>query len=312
MQTAGGGLQVIRSVEFQERGEAGKHIAHLVTPSMLLSFFVVIVIWLCVGEKGRNEKSSSFGGKRRWVHILGNCFSNAASWIYYDAGDDCQSWPLQASQVFRIVLSCDGLRKKEVTWYSKLTATLARWSGDWETSVFDLSRLLPCLEKIGLIKRHLIWIQQAITYRLPGNIFAVLFKYGFRFPAQVSWSLAKGCILSYRPTSWTIPWPPITNPVTYAVIMHPKADPITNAILDTMTVFCLLLKPLSNLFWTKIVYIISDIRQSNDQTGSAMFNNRLWCRWYLLLILPLPNQIMMIDQNKVHPTIRQWWRWDNK
>ena len=114
MQTAGGGLQVIRSVEFQERG-AGKHlhIAHLVTPSMLLSFFVVIVIWLCVGEKGRNEKSSSFGGKRRWVHILGNCFSNAASWIYYDAGDDCQSWPLQASQVFRIVLSCDGLRKKE-------------------------------------------------------------------------------------------------------------------------------------------------------------------------------------------------------
>ena len=165
MQTAGGGLQVIRSVEFQERGEAGKHlhIAHLVTPSMLLSFFVVSVIWLCVGEKGRNEKSSSFGGKRRWVHILGNCFSNAASWIYYDAGDDCQSWPLQASQVFRIVLSCDGLRKKEVTWYSKLTATLARWSGDWETSVFDLSRLLPCLEKIGLIKRHLIWIQQAIT-----------------------------------------------------------------------------------------------------------------------------------------------------
>ena len=143
-------------------------------------------------------------------------------------------------------------------------------------------------------------------YRLPGNIFAVLFKYGFRFPAQVSWSLAKGCILSYRPTSWTIPWPPITNPVTYAVIMHPKADPITNAILDTMTVFCLLLKPLSNLFWTKIVYIISDIRQSNDQTGSAMFNNRLWCRWYLLLILPLPNQIMMIDQNKVHPTIRRW------
>ena len=51
-------------------------------------------------------------------------------------------------------------------------------------------------------------------YRIPGNIFAVLFKYGFRFPAQVSWSLAKGCILSYRPTSWTIPWPPITNPVT--------------------------------------------------------------------------------------------------
>ena len=144
-----------------ERG-AGKHlhIAHLVTPSMLLSFFVVIVIWLCVGEKGRNEKSSSFGGKRRWVHILGNCFSNAASWIYYDAGDDCQS-SSKPSLPDSVVLWW--FEEKGVTWYSKLTATLARWSGDWETSVFDLSRLLPCLEKIGLIKRHLIWIQQAIT-----------------------------------------------------------------------------------------------------------------------------------------------------
>ena len=161
MQTAGGGLQVIRSVEFQERG-AGKHlhIAHLVTPSMLLSFFIVIVIWLCVGGKRKNEKSSSFGGKRRWVHILGNCFSNAASWIYYDAGDDCQS-SSKPSLPDSVVLWW--FEEKGVTWYSKLTATLARWSGDWETSVFDLSRLLPCLEKIGLIKRHLIWIQQAIT-----------------------------------------------------------------------------------------------------------------------------------------------------
>ena len=152
---------MIRSVEFQERG-AGKHlhIAHLVTPSMLLSFFVVIVIWLCVGGKRKNEKSSSFGGKRRWVHILGNCFSNAASWIYYDAGDDCQS-SSKPSLPDSVVLWW--FEEKGVTWYSKLTATLARWSGDWETSVFDLSRLLPCLEKIGLIKRHLIWIQQAIT-----------------------------------------------------------------------------------------------------------------------------------------------------
>ena len=122
--------------------------------------FVVIVIWLCVGGKRKNEKSSSFGGKRRWVHILGNCFSNAASWIYYDAGDDCQS-SSKPSLPDSVVLWW--FEEKGVTWYSKLTATLARWSGDWETSVFDLSRLLPCLEKIGLIKRHLIWIQQAIT-----------------------------------------------------------------------------------------------------------------------------------------------------
>ena len=210
MQTAGGGLQVIRSVEFQKRGEAGKHlhIAHLVTPSMLLSFFVVIVIWLCVGGKRKNEKSSSFGGKRRWVHILGNCFSNAASWIYYDAGDDCQS-SSKPSLPDSVVLWW--FEEKGVTWYSKLTATLERWSGDWETSTFDLSTLLPLSGK-DWSDQETFDLNSTSHYRIPGNIFAVLFKYGFRFPAQVSWSLAKGCILSYRPTSWTIPCPPITNP----------------------------------------------------------------------------------------------------
>ena len=43
----------------------------------------------------------------------------------------------------------------------------------------------------------------------------------------------------YHDRPLLIPWP---------VIMHPKADPKTNAILDTMTVFCLLLKRLSKSF----------------------------------------------------------------
>ena len=174
MQTAGGGLQVIRSVEFQERGEAGKHlhIAHLVTPSMLLSFFVVSVIWLCVGEKGRNEKSSSFGGKRRWVHILGNCFSNAASWIYYDAGDDCQSSSkpsLPDSVVLwwfeekggHLVFQTDRNSGEVIRWLGNFSIwpfqTLALSGKDWsDQETFDLN--------------------STSHYRLPGNIFAVLFK----------------------------------------------------------------------------------------------------------------------------------------
>ena len=156
-----------------ERG-AGKHlhIAHLVTPSMLLSFFVVIVIWLCVGEKGRNEKSSSFGGKRRWVHILGNCFSNAASWIYYDAGDDCQSSSkpsLPDSVVLwwfeekggHLVFQTDRNSGEVIRWLGNFSIwpfqTLALSGKDWsDQETFDLN--------------------STSHYRLPGNIFAVLFK----------------------------------------------------------------------------------------------------------------------------------------
>ena len=46
-----------------------------------------------------------------------------------------------------------------------------------------------------------------------------------------------------------------------------------------------------------------------------MFNNRLWCRWYLLLILPLPNQTWSIKTKSIpqlddDETIIRW-RSDN-
>ena len=67
MQTAGGGLQVIRSVEFQERGGAGKHlhIAHLVTPSMLL-FVLFVLLFDCVWE-GMKSRAPLVGREDEFI-----------------------------------------------------------------------------------------------------------------------------------------------------------------------------------------------------------------------------------------------------
>ena len=70
-----------------------------------------------------------------------------------------------------IALADDSMREKEVTWYSKLTATLEGWSGDWETSAFDLSTLCLCLEKIGLIR-----LSQKFQIFLKILIFSEIFK----------------------------------------------------------------------------------------------------------------------------------------
>ena len=141
-------------------GERGwKTPAHC-TPGHTLDAAVILCCYCYLtvcGRKGKEwkvellwweEKMSSYSRKL----FLQCCLVNIL-W--------CRWWLPSPSLPDSVVLWW--FEEKGVTWYSKLTATLARWSGDWETSVFDLSRLLPCLEKIGLIKRHLIWIQQAIT-----------------------------------------------------------------------------------------------------------------------------------------------------
>ena len=70
-------------------------------------------------------------------------------------------WQLYGNYMF----SDSMMRKKEATWYSKPAATVERWFGDWQTSPFDLSTLLPCLEKFGPLRffPHLLRFHQIFS-----------------------------------------------------------------------------------------------------------------------------------------------------